>query len=121
MEEKSEPKAELQKLYDFMFYETFYEDIQTAEKLYGKEAAKKFAMAILRFGVTREKSSPIQPGIDAVLEDIYAKIDKSRQNFERTAKYLESRKPKAARGVSSKAKNKSVESDILKPTVEPNT
>lgn len=81
---------------DFMFFETFKEDIDNFRKTFGDEEAEKLALDIIYYGVTGERKTEKEEVNDIhnilLLHNIQIHIDKSKERFERAVKENEKEK-----------------------------
>lgn len=73
---------------DFMFFETFKEDIDNFRDVFGNEKAEILALDIIYYGVTgerRTKKDDVEYVHNILMDhNIKIHIDKSRERFERT-------------------------------------
>lgn len=93
---------------DFMFFETFKEDIDNFREVFGDEKAEKLALDIIYYGVTGERKTRKDEVNDIhnilLLHNIQIHIDKSKERFERAVKENEKEK----RGRNYPKRNKSM-------------
>lgn len=77
---------------NFMFYETFKEDIESYREVYGDDAAEKLAMDIIYYGVTGKrklKENDVSDIHNLLMINIQTHIDKSKEHLERVIKINE--------------------------------
>ncbi len=82
---------------DFMFFETFKEDIDNFREIFGEAEAEKLALDILHYGVTgkrKMKKEEVHPVHNSLMVHIQIHIDKSKERFERAVKENEANKRK---------------------------
>lgn len=82
---------------NFMFFETFKEDIDNIRKVLGDEAAEKLALDIIYYGVTgKRKTKPDEVNSihNILMINIQLHIDKSKERYERAVEELENDKHK---------------------------
>ncbi len=98
---------------DFMFFETFKEDIDNFREVYGDDKAELLALDIIHYGVTgkRKTKKDEVEDIHNILMDYNIKIhiDKSRERFERAKE--ENEKSKWKKKYSRRIKTMSSELD----------
>lgn len=74
---------------DFMFFETFKNDIEECRKLFGDEVAENLALDIIYYGVTGKRifeENDVHDAHNLLMINIQIHIDKSKENFERSIK-----------------------------------
>ena len=82
---------------DFMFYETFKEDIDNVRNLYGEEEAELYALDLVYYGVRgirKTKKSDVSTLHNALLISAQRSIDKSREHKERAIEEANEQKRK---------------------------
>lgn len=80
---------------DFMFFETFKEDIENFRKEFGDEAAEELALDIIYYGVTGQRKSKKEDVDDIhniLMINTQIHIDKSKERLERSIKNSEENK-----------------------------
>lgn len=80
-------------LNDFMFFETFKEDIDNFREIFGEPAAEKLALDIIYYGVTgkrKTRKEDVNDTHNTLMINIQIHIDKSRERFERAVMRAES-------------------------------
>ncbi len=78
---------------DFMFFETFKDDIDNYRKVYGEEKAEKLLLDIIYYGVTGERKTKPEE-VEAIhnillTHSIQLHIDKSKERYNRAIKEKE--------------------------------
>ena len=80
---------------NFMFFETFKEDIENFRKEFGDDAAEELALDIIYYGVTgkrKSKKDDVNDIHNILMINIQIHIDKSKERLERTIKEAEENK-----------------------------
>ena len=74
------------KEYNLMMLGSFIDSIDDIRRVFGEEHAERFALRLVYYGVCDKKFCNMEPIINATLESIFPKIEKSRERMERTKK-----------------------------------
>ena len=85
---------------DFMFFETFKDDIDNVRKEYGNDAAEVLALDIIYYGVTGERKSKKEDVNDVhnfLMINIQLHINKSKERLERSIEEAEEKKWRSQR------------------------
>lgn len=82
---------------DFMFFETFKEDIDNFREMFGDTEAEKLALDIIYYGITgkrKTKKEEVNEIHNILMINIQIHIDKSKERFERAVNENERNKSK---------------------------
>ena len=93
---------------DFMFFETFKEDIDNFRKAFGDEKAEVLALDIIYYGITgtrKTQKEDVNEIHNILLMNIQLHIDKSKERYKRAV--IENERNKFKKKYSSKKKSSS--------------